>query len=138
VDTLGFIILWFASVCQQAGVNVVWRGPVAGSKPAWNDYNNGENLTGNRWQELRMGRPRGRTCDYSTLDDPRWRRYVELHKKYLYMSTGRFDFRTTALAAALGLNRRTIQRWMRGVGAPDHKQLQKIENFVRSREKGTV
>lgn len=67
------------------------------------------------------------------LDDPRWGRYVELHRKYFYMSSPGFDFRTTELAKALGLNRRTIQRWMRGTGSPGEKHLVEIEAFVRSR-----
>jgi transcriptional regulator with XRE-family HTH domain len=66
--------------------------------------------------------------------DPRWFRYVELHRKYLYMSYGNYDFRTSELAKALGVNRRTIQRWMKGIGSPREKHLKVIASFISERK----
>jgi transcriptional regulator with XRE-family HTH domain len=67
------------------------------------------------------------------FQDPRWLRYLELHRKYLYISSGQFDFRTTELAKALGINRRTIQRWMKGTGSPKEKHIKVLESFLKSR-----
>ena len=78
-----------------------------------------------------MNQKKGR--DSKETQDPRWLRYVELHRKYLYMSQGSSDFRTTELAKALGVNRRTIQRWMKGIGRPKTAQLKAIGSFIRER-----
>jgi hypothetical protein len=72
--------------------------------------------------------------DSKETQDPRWLRYVELHRKYLYMSYGNFDFRTSELAKALAVNRRTIQRWMKGIGSPREKHLKIIASFISKRE----
>lgn len=75
--------------------------------------------------KLSRGAPRG-------LSDPRWIRFVQLHRKFLYMRSPQFDFRTTEIARAIGVTRRTIQRWMQGMGSPKEKHLGAIDSFIRS------
>jgi transcriptional regulator with XRE-family HTH domain len=75
--------------------------------------------------------------DKKTLNDPRWQRYVELHRKFLYVSIPSLDFRTTELARALRVTRRTIQRWMKGIGAPKEDHLREIDSFIRARSRLT-
>ena len=66
-------------------------------------------------------------------NDPRWLRYLELHTRYLYMSNGKYDFRNTELASELGVTRRTLQRWAKGIGSPKEKHLKIIESFINKR-----
>ena len=57
-------------------------------------------------------------------------RWYQLHQKYLYCDRKPFDFRTSSLADYLGVNRRTIQRWVRGKGEPDENQAAQIQEYL--------
>ncbi len=64
--------------------------------------------------------------------NPILQRWYELHQKYLYCDQPPFDFRTSSLADSLGVNRRTIERWVRGRGEPDEAQVVSIEKYLSS------
>lgn len=56
--------------------------------------------------------------------------WFKLHKFHFYM--GRYQ--TKDLASYLGVNSRTIQRWLRDNGKPNKKNLVKIKQYLSSQE----
>ena len=56
--------------------------------------------------------------------------WYKLHKFYLYMD----KYRTKDLADYLKVNTRTIQRWLLGKGSPNEEKINKIKQYLTSKE----
>lgn len=56
--------------------------------------------------------------------------WYRLHKFHLYMGS----YQTKDLANYLKISPRTIQRWLKGKGKPDRKQLAQIKRYLDSLE----
>jgi transcriptional regulator with XRE-family HTH domain len=60
-------------------------------------------------------------------------KWYKLHKKYLYLEIKPYDFRTSELAKHLGVTRRTIERWVIGIGRPSKTHIEAIDRFLSDR-----
>lgn len=59
--------------------------------------------------------------------------WYKLHKFYLYSGS----YETKDLAKYLGVNSRTIQRWLKGRTKPSKGQLAQISRYLRENETKT-
>ena len=67
--------------------------------------------------------------------NPSLESWHRLHQKYLYCDRVPYDFRTSSLAAHLGVSRRTIELWVNGRGEPSEIQASMIENYLERQSK---
>lgn len=56
--------------------------------------------------------------------------WYKLHKLHFYMG----DYQTKDLAEELGINPRTIQRWLQNKSKPSKEQLVKIKRYITTKE----